>query len=437
MLERLGKFIVQERIGQGAMGEVYRGEDPALGREVALKTIRPDLAEGPELKARFQREARAAGLLNHPAIVTIYEFGEQDGLLFLAMEYVKGETLQDLLARGALGRGELLEVLAQVCDGLEHAHRHGIVHRDVKPANVMVSREDGRVAAKVMDFGVARLAGSNLTETGTVVGTVSYMAPEYLMDGHAGPASDQFAVGVMLWEGLTGRNPYTAETTGAVVYKIVHGTDPLARPEAAGLDPAVQRILRTVLCRDPLGRYPSAAGLAQALREARSGLASPDDEATTWLGGTPTARTRQAAPRRSWRLPALGIAAAVLAGLLAWHFLSARHPAPGGPGFASSNAVVLDEAAKFWEAKPADALRLAESVVAEEPANPRAWALKLACLYQLNRMVDFGGALQESEDHGVKRADLLAARPYRTVLERDKERRRLPEDLRKSLLNPA
>ncbi|MDR3683622.1 MAG: serine/threonine-protein kinase [Geothrix sp.] len=431
MLDQLGKFTLLAPLGKGAMGEVYLGRDPSIGRDVAIKTIRADLAEGLDVKARFQREARAAGALSHPNIVTIYEFGEQDGLLYLAMEYVKGECLQTLL--GALSRDELLEVLAQVCEGLEHAHRHGIVHRDVKPANVMVLRERGKLTAKVMDFGVARLSGSNLTESGTVVGTVSYMAPECLMEGVAEAASDQFAVGVMLWEGLMGSNPYKAETTGATVYKIINETNPLAREEATGLSPALRKVLRDSLARDPKARFPSAGDLAQALRAAKGG--EDPEQATTYLDKTPTAPHRRLPKRRPWLPWALaGLAGAGLLALGASRFMAPRsQPAPGT---SAGSAMVLEEAAKFWEAKPDDALKLAESVLSEEPGNARAWALKLACLYHQNRMVAFGEALQASRDQGVQRAELLAVKPYKTILDRDKDRRRLPEDLRKALLNP-
>lgn len=440
MLDHLGKFTILERLGKGAMGEVYLGEDPLIGRKVAIKTIRADLVEGPEgaegmdLKERFRREAQAAGGLNHPNLVTVHDFGEQDGLLYLVMERVPGDSLQALLATRALSPNDLLEVLAQVCDGLGHAHRHGIIHRDVKPANVMVGREDGRIMAKVMDFGVARLAGSNLTASGSVMGTVTYMAPEYLVDGAAGAASDQFAVGVMLWEGLVGSNPFKADTTGAVIQKIVNETCPPAGLEA--LPAAMQQILRTALARNPLGRYPSMTELAQALRNARGAMAT-GEEPTAWLAKAATVPARRQGRHRSWRFWGLGLVAvlaATLATLVLLRSRTAPAPMPAGPGFSASNAIVLDEAAKFWENKPEDALRLAESVLAEEPANSRAWALKLACLYHLNRLVAFGEALQASQEKGVQPADLMATKAFKTVLERDRERRKLPEDLRKSLL---
>ena len=173
MFEKLGKFEIRRVLGNGAMGEVYLGIDPSIGREVAIKTILPAAAQGGDAKERFAREARAAGVLNHPNLVTIYEFGEDQGVLYIAMEFVKGHDLEDLLREQSLTRSEILEVLAQVCDGLGFAHRQHIVHRDIKPTNVRVQQDGKRLHAKVMDFGVAKISNSDMTATGMVMGTVS------------------------------------------------------------------------------------------------------------------------------------------------------------------------------------------------------------------------------------------------------------------------
>ncbi len=151
-------------------------------------------------------------------MVTVFEFGADDELLYLVMEFVPGDDLGVLMARDELTPSELLEILAQVCEGLAQAHKHGIIHRDIKPTNVMVQREEGELRAKVMDFGVAKLSGGDMTQTGQVVGTLAYMAPEYLRTGVAEPASDLFSVGVMLHEGLSGEKPFRGGTTGAIVY---------------------------------------------------------------------------------------------------------------------------------------------------------------------------------------------------------------------------
>ncbi len=270
MFTRLGKFEIKQVLGQGAMGEVYLGVDPAIGREVAIKTILPAAAEGPDAKDRFAREAQAAGVLNHPNLVTVYEFGEDQGVLFIAMELVKGHDLEDLLRRRALSRREGLEVLAQVCDGLAYAHQNRIVHRDIKPANVRVGRDGDRLHAKVMDFGVARIGDSGMTATGMVMGTVSYMAPEYIRTGSPDPRSDLFAVGVMLYELLSGRKPFSGDTTPTILYKIVNEPpDPLDLAEDLGISPAIRAVLDRALDKDPERRYPNAEELARALRAAK------------------------------------------------------------------------------------------------------------------------------------------------------------------------
>ncbi|HEX9082634.1 MAG TPA: serine/threonine-protein kinase, partial [Holophagaceae bacterium] len=218
MLQQLGKFKILRQLGHGAMGEVYLGQDPAIGREVAIKTIRSEAALGPEARERFAREAQAAGTLNHPNLVTIHEFGEDQGMLYLAMEYVPGSDLGALFRERALAPVDLLEVLAQVCDGLAYAHARGVLHRDIKPSNIRVHREGAGWRAKVMDFGVARMEGSDLTSTGTILGTFGYMAPEYIRNGAAEARSDLFAVGVMLYEGLSGRRPFEGDTTATILY---------------------------------------------------------------------------------------------------------------------------------------------------------------------------------------------------------------------------
>ena len=177
MAGQIGKYEIMRTLGQGAMGEVYLAHHPAIGREVAIKTILPNAAKGEDAEGRFRREAEAAGKLNHPNLVTIFDFDKDRDVLFLVMEFVKGDDLEDLIKQQALSPSQFLEVLAQVCDGLSHAHRNGIIHRDIKPSNVRVMRDGKNLLAKVMDFGIARMEDSNMTATGIVMGTVSYMAP--------------------------------------------------------------------------------------------------------------------------------------------------------------------------------------------------------------------------------------------------------------------
>jgi serine/threonine-protein kinase len=281
MFEKLGKFHIKRVLGQGAMGEVYLGEDPSIGREVAIKTILPSAAQGAEAKDRFEREAKAAGALNHPNLVTIYEFGEDQGVLYIAMELVPGHDLQDLLQEQSLTQTEVLEILAQVCDGLDFAHRQGVVHRDIKPTNIRVQRDGKKLRAKVMDFGVARVANSDMTATGMVMGTVSYMAPEYIRSGKPDPRSDLFAVGVILYEALSGRKPFSGDTTPTILYKIVNDPpDPIDLSILQGISPLVRSVLDQGLSKDPDTRYQTGEAFAKALRAVKD---------PTWQGIVPEA----------------------------------------------------------------------------------------------------------------------------------------------------
>jgi serine/threonine-protein kinase len=293
MFEKLGKFEIKRVLGNGAMGEVYLGVDPSIGREVAIKTILPAAAKGGDAKERFAREARAAGALNHPNLVTIYEFGEDQGVLYIAMEFVKGHDLDELLQDRSLSLSESLEVLAQVCDGLDFAHRQQIVHRDIKPTNVRVQRDGKRLHAKVMDFGVAKISNSDMTATGMVMGTVSYMAPEYIRTGKPDPRSDLFAVGVMLYECLSGRKPFAGDTTPTVLYKIVNEAhEPIDTDQLRGISPAIRSVLDRSLTKNPDERFQSAGDFAKALRAAKdpSWMGQVEDTTSLLRASAPTAQ---------------------------------------------------------------------------------------------------------------------------------------------------
>ena len=282
MLHRLGKYEILGSLGQGAMGEVFLAKDPAIGRTLALKTILSASSAGAEAQERFAQEARAAGALNHPGIVTIHEFGEDQGIHYLAMEFVEGEDLQALLVHRELPKADLLEVLAQVAEALAYAHRRGVLHRDVKPSNIRVSREGGRLQAKLMDFGIARIAESTLTSTGLLMGTVAYMAPEYVKTGKADGRADLFAIGVMLYEGLSGHLPFAADTTATILYRIVHEPPhPLTPSAFAGASAALRSVLDQALAKDPDRRYADGDALAYALRKAKDPL---------WAGELATTR---------------------------------------------------------------------------------------------------------------------------------------------------
>ena len=205
----IGKYRIVELVGEGAMGVVYKATDSLLNRTVAIKVMNDAIARQDELRARFLREAQAAASLQHPNVVSIYDLGEVDGHLYIAMEYVPGADLETIVRDkdAPLTLQQKLDVVIDVLTGLSFAHKRGIVHRDIKPANIRIS-EDGR--AKIMDFGVAHLASSKLTSTGASLGTPSYMAPEQITGGKTTPATDIFAVGAVLYELLTGELPFDA-----------------------------------------------------------------------------------------------------------------------------------------------------------------------------------------------------------------------------------
>ena len=446
MRTHIGKFEIIRLLGQGAMGEVYLGRDPGIGREVAIKTIRPALIgldAGGDVRDRFAREAKAAGLLHHPNVVTVFEFGTDGDLLYLVMEYVPGDDLGTLMARDELNPSDLLEILAQVCEGLAQAHKHGIIHRDIKPTNVMVLREDGDLRAKVMDFGVAKLSGGDVTRTGQVVGTLAYMAPEYLRTGHAEPASDLFSVGVMLHEGLTGEKPFRGGTTGAMVYTIIHD-EPRSLEDTVfeGVSPSVKALATRLLAKDPAARFPGAAEAAKALRAAKNPTwIAPLDDATVALPGRTGSRINSSAdgpkPRRPWIMATLGLGL-LLAGTTGF-WLFRRAPVPPLPQVNTHiNDVVLNEAANQLDAHPEHALKLAQEIIDATPdavsVDPDAYALKIAALYKMNLLELLEAAANEARDRKVSGQEMLKNSKLLAMLDHEKTRRKLSPELRERLL---
>jgi len=282
------------------MGEVFLGRDPVLDRQVAVKTILASNAFGEESLARFEREARATAALNHPNIVTVFDFGQENGLHYLVMEYLEGTDLETLIREGHVSKSALMEILAQVCEGLGFAHGRGVVHRDVKPANVLVVRRGNRYQAKLMDFGVALLERSNLTQQNVWMGTASYMAPEYLDSGKATPSSDLFSVGVMIYEALSGgRRPFDGETTTTVLNAILHHEPPpFEAKDVQDVPPALVALALKCLAKDPQKRFQDADVMATAIRNAlQAGFDSNSQEKTAILRDLPNVLTKVSQPR--------------------------------------------------------------------------------------------------------------------------------------------
>ena len=270
-MERIGRYQIVKELGRGAMGVVYLATDPNIGRPVAIKTIRLGDVQKPEererLRERLFREARSAGMLSHPGIVTIYDVEQQGDLAYIAMEFVDGPTLDYVLSETAgIGPEPMFSVLTQTAAALDYAHQKGIVHRDIKPANIMIAA-DG--ATKVTDFGIAKVTTSeHLTMTGTIVGTPHYMSPEQVQGLSVDGRSDQFSLAVIAYEMLTGEKPYTGEHLTTVVYKIV-AEEPVAprrlNPTVSG---AIEEVLRKALAKTPDARYPTCQEFAGALEKA-------------------------------------------------------------------------------------------------------------------------------------------------------------------------
>ncbi len=266
MTQRIGKFEILAELGQGAMGTVYRAHDPILDRPVALKTVAPGLLSQRETMARFQREAQAAARLQHPHIVTIYELGETGGTLYIAMELLEGMDLaQAMVPHDRLALQQKIRIAVDICRGLDFAHKRGVVHRDVKPANIRILH-DGTV--KLVDFGIARFENSSMTQTGLILGTPSYIAPEILAGGRVDHRADMWATGVVLYEMLAGKLPYEGSTIAALVYKIVHEPPPPLTVAAPGLPPGLPVVVARALAKDPNHRYLDMAQMATELQSA-------------------------------------------------------------------------------------------------------------------------------------------------------------------------
>jgi eukaryotic-like serine/threonine-protein kinase len=336
--EKIGRYQILERVGRGGMGVLYRGIDPVLDREVAIKVMLVDFSEDTEqMRPRFYREAQAAARLQHSNIVTVFEFAEDNNTPYIVMEFLRGEPLSSRMASPIpLTLDDKLNVVAQLCGALNYAHEQGVVHRDIKPANIFLL-PDGSV--KLLDFGVAKLTTSTLTRQGDVLGSASYMSPEQVggsdtVDGR----SDIFSVGVMLYEMLAGRKPFVGDNPTATIMKILRDDPPPLQELVPVLPPQLVALVNRTLAKDPAERFSTAGELARELQRIRitvqssgtAGTTTPSLEETRFASPTQLAALQkelakdaakaaavavpEAAAGHKWLVPAgLGVAALVVA----------------------------------------------------------------------------------------------------------------------------
>jgi serine/threonine-protein kinase len=264
---RLGAYELQARLGAGGMGVVYRAVHHRLGQPRAIKVLPATFANDETFVERFEREAQLASELRHPNIVVIHDIAEDDGVNFIVMELVEGRTLREVIHQdGPLQPERAVQLLAQLADALDFAHQRGVVHRDIKPGNALVSPNDHLT---LVDFGIARAAeGTRLTEAGARIGTAEYMAPESITEGESGPGTDLYALGVIAYETLTGRTPFTGVNSQAIMYAQIHNPPPSPRSVRPDLSAGIERVLVRQLGKDPAERYPSARAFVDALDEA-------------------------------------------------------------------------------------------------------------------------------------------------------------------------
>ncbi|OLL19915.1 MULTISPECIES: Stk1 family PASTA domain-containing Ser/Thr kinase [unclassified Rhodococcus (in: high G+C Gram-positive bacteria)] len=375
------RYELGEILGFGGMSEVHLARDLRLDRDVAIKVLRADLARDPTFYLRFRREAQNAAALNHPAIVAVYDTGEAETeagpLPYIVMEYVEGDTLRDIVrSQGPMTPKRAMEVVADVCAALDFSHRNMIVHRDVKPANVMITRSG---AVKVMDFGIARAisdAASPMTQTAAVIGTAQYLSPEQARGEQVDARSDVYSVGCVLFEILTGKPPFQGDSPVAVAYQHVREDPPLPSSVNSAVPPELDSVILKAMAKNPANRYQSAAEMRSDLIRVLSGqkpsapMVMTDEDRTTILGavdgaGTPRNGTDRgaagvvaggtaAAPQRSRALrnTLLGLAAVVIVGIVGVFLWTS------GPGSSAAQIPVPDVrnlAAEIAESRLQDA----------------------------------------------------------------------------------
>ena len=336
-----GRYEVKGVLGEGAMGLVYRGEDPVIGRQVAIKVLHPNVrgAAAAEHAIRFEQEFRAAGRLSHANVVQVYDVGQEGDAWYIAMEFVEGDALDDLHKRSSLAPNRTVQILSDVAKALDYAHRNGIVHRDVKPSNIMVTSEG---EAKVADFGIAKLTDTSMTATGSVLGTPAYMSPEQVKGMQITGASDLFSLAVIAYEFLTGEKPFEADSPSTFLYKIVHERPATPSQVNSELPTAINRVLLHAMSKSPENRYATCVEFTDALIEALA--AAPATMMATLVDMPMTASPHA---KKKAGMAAAAIVAVVAAGVAAWVFWPSSNGVidPAGTGNAAGVAATDSEVA--------------------------------------------------------------------------------------------
>src|SRR5215469_16593890 len=269
-LSKVGKYEIVDVIGRGGMGVVYKAVDPAIGRLVAIKMITTGFSDDPNLLKRFYREAQSTGSLQHQNIVTVYQLGDDGGIPYLVMEYLEGETLENVIrSRKEMFLAEKLSLMVQACDGLHYAHQRNVVHRDIKPANIILPKDGG---LKIVDFGIARFGNERFTRTGQVMGSIYYMSPEQINGEESDAGTDIYSTGVVLFEFLTGELPFRGKDTASALMKILHDPAPPLSTYLRNYPTELDAILGRALAKSRHDRYSSIEEFAFDLQRLQEGL---------------------------------------------------------------------------------------------------------------------------------------------------------------------
>lgn len=377
--ETLGKYLIRRTLGRGAAGVVLEGWDPIIQRRVAIKSVRLDESNDPETREqidRFRREARAAGQLIHPNIVTIHDYGETSDVAYIVMEFVEGPSLKEVLDLGRmLDQADVIRIMEDILAGLAYSHQHGVIHRDIKPGNVMLTSRDLRLArAKIADYGIARIESSTLTQAGTMMGTPAYMAPEQFLGATIDSRSDIYAAGALLYQLLTGQRPFEGSIS-SIMHQVLTTEAHVPSAMVMTVDPAFDPVVMRALAKQPAQRFQYAAAFAEALHEAASGqtpkvVDAPVDPTIQATAIAPvvfpppsrpilTATAEGGGTRWSMAVAALGLVTAI--GLGAWLFLSTTRQS------ALTDRVLTPPPARVAEVTPP---AVAPSPVATQPGGP-------------------------------------------------------------------